>query len=535
MNISFNNSTSYHNSKIKSLTLKNELRTKSQLNKIIVNASNRPDYLAINIYWDTFRSWYNPNKRYTQNGSILKSIKLKTQGIYTNYQKLSDSHGFSKETIRKKIAKLEKLGLISRSFYHKEKSSMKSFNRLVIYVWKDTPYFFNSCGIDSDKVTNLVPQTNHKYIAQKHNIIFNSQTLRTNDNQTSWGIQADLDTKELTKTFSKEKDISIESRSSKKLFEREKDRLEKKKFNQLKNGEPPKKKENKNKSLKLEDFYPLDEKDCSELQSSSGREFNLNSMNEILLDMSKKLRDRYFKSRKVFIKYMGKAFFYEKREAIGINNKNFRIKNNQSEKEKEAIQQEKYLTQVEINSGESLQWNFRRRLARSLSRKTAYFLLTSCECVEVNKNVFNVKLSKCVELTNFEKKLILNQARYAQEESSARDSRFTDKSKLMIDTLQIIELKKTGSEKKKKLNHSKKEGHQSVIGVWGRTKQKLTTIYGEATCHNWFSKLEAFEDKEKHELRLKASSNFIREWIKDNFLETIQDVVGEEKYEVVFN
>ena len=138
-------------------------------------------------------------------------------------------------------------------------------------------------------------------------------------------------------------------------------------------------------------------------------------------------------------------------------------------------------------------------------------------------------------MTNFEKKLILNQARYAQEESSAKNSRFTDKSKLMIDTLQIIELKKTGSEKKKKLNHSKKEGHQSVIGVWGRTKQKLTTIYGEATCHNWFSKLEAFEDKEKHELRLKASSNFIREWIKDNFLETIQDVVGEEKYEVVFN
>src|SRR5690606_3517977 len=42
------------------------------------------------------------------------------------------------------------------------------------------------------------------------------------------------------------------------------------------------------KAKKLKDFYPLTEEDCRTLQSLSKREFLLNSMNEILLDMSKR-------------------------------------------------------------------------------------------------------------------------------------------------------------------------------------------------------------------------------------------------------
>lgn len=44
-----------------------ELKRKSQLNKIIINSDGSPDYLAINIYYDTFRSWYTPNKLKTTN------------------------------------------------------------------------------------------------------------------------------------------------------------------------------------------------------------------------------------------------------------------------------------------------------------------------------------------------------------------------------------------------------------------------------------------------------------------------------------
>ncbi|CAF2232883.1 unnamed protein product [Rotaria magnacalcarata] len=158
------------------------LKAKSQLNKIIVCTNGKPDYLAINIYWDTFRSWYNPSKIYTKEGNVLSIKKLKTNGIYTNYQKLSDIHGVSKETIRKKLVKLEKLGLINKSFQHKEDVCTKSFNRLIIYVWKDTPFFLNSYGVDQKETANLNPQTNYKYIEEKHNIVFNAQVLQNKDN-----------------------------------------------------------------------------------------------------------------------------------------------------------------------------------------------------------------------------------------------------------------------------------------------------------------------------------------------------------------
>ena len=70
-------------------------------------------------------------------------------------------------------------------------------------------------------------------------------------------------------------------------------------------------KKNFTKAKKLKDFYPLTAEDCRTLQSLSKREFLLNSMNEILLDMSKRLTDRQFNSKCAFLNYMGKAFACE--------------------------------------------------------------------------------------------------------------------------------------------------------------------------------------------------------------------------------
>lgn len=53
-----------------------ELNKKSQLNKIIKNLDNSPDYLAINIYYDTLRSWYSPNKLKTYSNSKYGSDSL---------------------------------------------------------------------------------------------------------------------------------------------------------------------------------------------------------------------------------------------------------------------------------------------------------------------------------------------------------------------------------------------------------------------------------------------------------------------------
>jgi len=77
----------------------------------------------------------------------------------------------------------------------------------------------------------------------------------------------------------------------------------------------------------LKHHYPLTKEDGSKLQSLSGRDFTLNAMNEILLDMSKR-RDNRFCSKAQFMAYFGKCLRFEMRDAVKTSNDNFRIKAN---------------------------------------------------------------------------------------------------------------------------------------------------------------------------------------------------------------
>jgi hypothetical protein len=82
----------------------------------------------------------------------------------------------------------------------------------------------------------------------------------------------------------------------------------------------------------LKHHYPLNKEDGSKLQSLSGRDFSLNAMNEILLDMSKR-RDNRFCSKAQFLVYFGKCLLFEMRDAVKTDNDNFRIKANVSKEE----------------------------------------------------------------------------------------------------------------------------------------------------------------------------------------------------------
>lgn len=77
----------------------------------------------------------------------------------------------------------------------------------------------------------------------------------------------------------------------------------------------------------LKHHYPLTKEDGSKLQRLSGRDFSLNAMNEILLDMSKR-RDNRFCSKAQFMAYFGKCLRFEMRDAVKTGNDNFRIKAN---------------------------------------------------------------------------------------------------------------------------------------------------------------------------------------------------------------
>ena len=65
-------------------------------------------------------------------------------------------------------------------------------------------------------------------------------------------------------------------------------------------------------------------------------------------------------------------------------------------------------------------------------------------------------------------------------------------------------------------------------------RQGLIATYGEATDRNWFSKLEAVENVEKNELKLKAPNKFIRDWVNQNYFEVIENVISKERFKVSF-
>lgn len=105
-------------------------------------------------------------------------------------------------------------------------------------------------------------------------------------------------------------------------------------FNQYKKPQP------------LSYHYPLTNDDGSKLQSLSGRDFSLNAMNEILLDMSKR-RDNRFCSKAQFMAYFGKCLRFEMRDAVKTGNDNFRIKANIS---KEEVKKPRIINETEIRA-----------------------------------------------------------------------------------------------------------------------------------------------------------------------------------------
>ena len=133
-----------------------ELKSKDQLNTIIVNKNGKPYKTAIEIYW-YLRSWYTPIKAKKSDGSTVNISKIYTDGIHICKKELQEKFSCGPEAIRRAIVFLEELGLVSRGFEKKG----KSVNHLVLYVWKNTPNFYNKFGVTKEEVGDLQSATVH--------------------------------------------------------------------------------------------------------------------------------------------------------------------------------------------------------------------------------------------------------------------------------------------------------------------------------------------------------------------------------------
>ena len=166
----------------------------------------------------------------------------------------------------------------------------------------------------------------------------------------------------------------------------------------------------------LSQHYPLSQEDCYELQKRSSKAYNLNAMNEILLDMSRKpeLQGNSFVSKAKFMAYMTKAYQEEGRDVDKANSPTFKIMKRRPKAEVTEIitlaAREKYLNEVE-NSGIHTRCDytqFRARIAGGFPINLGYDLLRNMIGVTKKDTVFEVNMHKEVALTEHYKHLLLN-------------------------------------------------------------------------------------------------------------------------------
>jgi hypothetical protein len=460
------------------------------------NSRGRPDLSLISVLSEIVY-WYRPKRiKDSQTGDITYVNKFLGDAWQTSYEHFEKKFGFNREKLRRIFVKLEQMGICSREFRNVKLRGQTYNNRLFIHLSS----LFLSSYTDNKNFAELKTHKNHvksEYSTPKReggSPHFRGDHLIDNENNIF-------------------KNRSEKSNFCKDYFEKEESV---KKSVRL----------DFNKAKPLKDFYPLNKEDASRLQSLSGRDFSLNAMNEILLDMSKRLTDRFFKSKKVFINYMAKALTYEKRDAVKINNDSFKIRNNLTLEEIEDREREKYLSKIEESQQTSQQGILKKKLAACLTPKTAYDLLRAYKAADIREGTFYLYLSTHVEITAAEKGQIVQEIRSIYEQDH-----ITDKDSVYIHELQIIMSSKTTI---MSIDQNKMENLSLPVGIWGRVRQGLVEAYGEATDRNWFSRLTANVDEERREIKLKAATNFIKDWIETNYLQAIERIVNNEQFKVCF-
>lgn len=267
----------------------------------------------------------------------------------------------------------------------------------------------------------------------------------------------------------------------------------------------------------LESFYPLTKEQAEELRRKSGREFNQNAMNEILKDMARRLKDKLFHSCRSFINYMAIAFRYEKRQAVAINNKGFKIKANYLNTEEgiymKTSEIERYLSRIEKINDTSPLGQLKKKLASVLEPQTAYELLTAFSNITIKNGAATVELRKQIELKPCEERLIL----------AAIEAAYTTN---ILEP--IFKLKIKISTYKMQANIAKPLESTPIprVGIWGEIRGiivKYLGMEGEAIDRNWFSRLEAEIDEGTKQIKLKAPNDLCKSWIEHNYAYDLRD------------
>ena len=227
---------------------------------------------------------------------------LKGERVLLNHKYIST---FTLVERRQNVRIIEELAHILDITYHNSIThNGKKFRYSYEFSYKQLN-LENTASVENSVATFMSQQNDPLYIYKENNNIEDID-LKSNFLQNSEEVKTDqIETIKFKKRVPNERKKPINAERKARIY----------RFNQYK--EPQ----------NLKYHYPLTKEDCGKLQSLSGRDFSLNAMNEVLLDMSKRLDNRFY-SKAQFIAYFGKCLRFEMRDSVKTGNDNFRIKAN---------------------------------------------------------------------------------------------------------------------------------------------------------------------------------------------------------------
>ena len=504
--------------------------------KRFCDEEGNPDLVSITNLADVL-AWY---RNGTSDQFGYNSPRFVDDSLCVSYDYFEDKFGFRKDRVRRSFVRLEEQGILKRTVKNIELTQGVRVNR--IFITLDIE-FFNSCFSDSaldirvgrdlpannlhvnssvvsactsDSIQSL-HQCNHhisnkNIIKKDRSMIYTSSEAQSGSNFLENNLVLEEKADNNHNNFLKISTNAVDKNNNALALQILSD------ANVNSNPDNQVSSQGKNPNIftkpkTLEDFYPLNKEDCKELQSLSGRDFSLNAMNEILRDMSKRLTDRVFNSRKGFLSYMSKALRYEMRDVVKTSNESFKIKANLSQQESRVEEVENYLTEIEYSTQVSPEWHLKKKLACVLESTKAYNLLKAYRSITIESGVAKIYLQKSVDLLPLELDQVLSQVKATHE-------RFENG---IYNPIQKIELIMPKITSKDSIAQSTKELPNTL---WGKIRKQLITLYGEAIDISWFSKIEATENEQTKEINLKVSSEFIKDWIERNYEQAIEQTAG---------
>jgi len=290
----------------------------------------------------------------------------------------------------------------------------------------------------------------------------------------------------------------------------------------------------------LASFYPLAQSDIALMQASSGRDFTLTAINEILLKLSKKHPQHRFPNKEAFMSYMGKVLYYEMRDAVQISSVDFKLNCN---RDKQEIAQQHYLEEVEYSRDTSSVAQLRRKLAAVFEPRIAYQLLKAARIKDVSglklndqlPSSFTIELERALDLTYIQQQILLEQVRAVFGNH--------------INKVDMVSVNKPNSfvnphtnynsdTKSTLINNTIMEKAEPAqdLGIWGKIRSMLVSYYGEdgrAIDSNWFAKLEPQINDADRSLVLKAPSEFIKEWVQAKYSSLIEKFAQGQNYNLI--